>query len=173
MGPSLKDIGNLERYLQKHFNFEDLGSSVHISDTHNEAIIVGEMSLNANSVFFMNHHNGMTCEHVSLEIAQRKRLHEINPKSYLHSQSIMIDSGAVMSFFGLRKLNDIDLLFESEIEVNLLGERNGLFVDAHAFNTNCRSPLERAFGKYHITPDRTIADLFSSDPQNYFRYRFN
>ena len=151
--------------LRKHFNLNELKSSVHISDFHAEANIIGEMVLNDNSVMFMNRHKGQNCKEVSHEIAVRKSLKEAVPGVYLHTQDIMVDSGAVMSFFGLRKRTDIDILFQNKIDKSFLGWKNNILIEAHAFDKN-KLGNERAWGQEHITPTRSVNDLFT-DPQNY------
>ena len=45
-------------------------------------------------------------------------------------QTIMVDSGAVMALFGLRPRTDVDLLFYSETRAEILGERNGILIEA-------------------------------------------
>ena len=150
------EMDEFKMQLRKQFNLSEFKSSVHISDFHAEASIVGEMVLNDNSVMFMNRHEGQNCREVSHEIALRKSLKEVNPGLSLHTQDIMVDSGAVMSFFGLRERTDIDILFQNEIDKSLLGWKNNILVEAHKIESH---------GPIHGRPS---AELFSNT--SYFGY---
>ena len=154
--------------LRGHFNLPQIKSSVHIPDFHEEAVLMAEMTLNTNSVYFMNHHVGSSCFDISAELASRVNLKEVNPKSFVHRQDIMVDSGAVMSFFGLRPRTDVDILFLSEIDKKYLGKSNNILVEEHAFQSNVIDG-KRAWGHEHLTtggPVVSEADLFT-DPENY------
>ena len=151
--------------LRSHFALSNFKSSVHIPDHHEEAVLVAEMTLNSNSVLFLNRHDGTSCHEVACELATRMRMSAVNPASYVLPQTIMVDSGAVMSFFGLRKLTDVDLLFQGDLDESLLGAERGIFVDAHSFEYNRRVPTERAWGAEHLS-NCSARDLFS-DPKYY------
>jgi len=142
--------------LRKHFSLNEFKSSVHISDFHAEAAIIGEMVLNDNSVMFMNRHKGQNCKEVSRELALRKSLKEVNPGLYLHTQDIMVDSGAVMSFFGLRKRSDIDVISEHGVDTSLLGFKGKILVEEHKIKIH---------GPIHGRPS---TELFSNT--SYFGY---
>jgi antitoxin (DNA-binding transcriptional repressor) of toxin-antitoxin stability system len=164
----LNDMVACKDKLRKHFDLPRIKNSVHIADFHEEATLMAEMTLNPNSVYFLNNHIGNSCEDVSKELANRVEKKAINPGSFVHSQDIMIDSGGVMSYFGLRPRTDIDILFVSAIDETYLGNGNGIHIEAHAFESNKRKS-ERAWGQPHITAPGLInsaIDLFA-DPENY------
>ena len=96
------------------------------------------MVLNPNSVLFLNHHEGEHCQEVAKEVAVRLHLTAVIPESFVLPQDLMVDSRAVMSFFGLRKQQrtDVDLLFQGDIDESILGQRHGMLVEAHAFHSH-------------------------------------
>ena len=78
----------------------------------------------------------------------------------------MVDSGSVMSFFGIRPMTDLDLLFAQQVQRDILGWRNGTLVEHHAFPSNVLRG-EHSWGAYHFTGScKDELDLFS-DPANY------
>jgi len=122
--------------IRTYFDLAHQKSSVHIPDYHNETVLMSEMILNPNSVMFMNHHQGESCRRVAREIGRRLKLQEVNNDTYMLPQTMMIDSGAAMSFFGIRKTNDVDILFHGPINHSILGEHNGFHLSAHKFQSN-------------------------------------
>ena len=150
--------------LRSHFALSQPKSSVHIPDYHEESVLVAEMVLNPNSVVFLNRHDGDNCREVAKEVATRLHLTAVNPESFVLPQDLMVDSGAVMSFFGLRKRTDVDLLFQVDVDESILGNRHGILVEAHAFEHNVQN-AGRAWGTEHLV-DCTAQDLFA-DPRYY------
>ena len=144
--------------LRSHFTtVGDPKASVHSPDLQAEHMAHAEAVLNPNSVFYLNHHAGKECFLISSQLHRRR--HEPNT---LHD--IMVDSGAVMAYFGMRRRTDIDLLFLEKVDRKVLGGG----VAAHTFSYN-RPPRdhERAWGDPHFTGAvRNQWDLFY-DPQNY------
>jgi hypothetical protein len=72
------------------------------------------MILNNNSLHLIN--NGKEtnkCRHISSEISKRSLLSEIStlPGLYEPREDIMLDSGQVLEFYGIRKGTDVDILF--------------------------------------------------------------
>ena len=130
-----------------------------------QTIILAQMTLNDNSVMFLNKHVGESCLEVATELSTRYKLKPFVGTSWQFPSDLMIDSGAVMSFFGLRKRTDIDILFQNKIDKTLLGWKNNILIEAHAFDNN-KLGNGRAWGQEHITPTRSVNDLFT-DPQNY------
>ena len=149
--PLMKDTTVAKANIRAQYGIQK--SSVHVADTHAESKIIAEAVLNANSVQFLNRHDGNDCSVVANELAVRLEQSTVMPSMYLLPQTMMIDSGAVMSFFGLRPRTDVDVLFLSEVQNKLLGSRNGVLVEAHERNH---------FGIHGHTAD----DMFF-DPSNY------
>jgi hypothetical protein len=154
--------------LREHFNLSQIKSSVHIPDFHEEAILMAEMSLNPNSVHYMNNRVGSSCQEISEELALRRGVEPINPSSFVHEQGIMFDSGGVMSIFGLRPRTDIDILFQGEVDSRYLGDARGIHIEDHAFINNLLSGRGRAWGQEHLSadPKKSAADFFT-DPEYY------
>ena len=151
-------------------------SSVHIPIQHAEAVVVAEMVLNPNSVLFLNRHDGDTCQAVASELATLLKLSPENsasfvsppalqevhlqagtkvyPKTLVFPQDIMVDSGIVMSFFGLRKGGaDVDLVFFEMTRANVLGRRRGDLVETN--------------GHTHFKIRRHSSSELFFDPSNY------
>ena len=92
------------------------------------------------------------------------------PSLNLLPQTIMVNSGAVMSFFGLRPRTDVDILFWSDVKHQVLGLQNGISMEPHTFTTTNRGSKkwvwgERNWGDEHLV-GQTVDDLFY-DPTNY------
>ena len=124
------------------------------------------MVLNPNSVRFLIRHEGGSCQEVANEVATRLKLPPVNPASFVLPQDIMVDSGAVMSFFGLRNRTDVDLLFQGNVRKSTLGNHRGIQVEAHLFEGNRGAATGRAWGAEHLSNNCTAEDLFA-DPQYY------
>ena len=125
------DLEKCKTDIRNYFALANPKSAVHIPDYHNEAIIVSEMVLNPNSVLFLNRHHGDACRHVTSELGHRLHLSEVRPGLYVLPQTIMVDSGSVMAFFGIRKADDVDLRFHGPVNKSILGKRNGVEMSAH------------------------------------------
>ena len=154
--------------VRKHYGIAK--SSVHVSDTPHEAALVAEMVLNPNSRMYLNKHEGGGCSVVANEIAARLNVEPVMPSMFLLPQTIMVDSGAVMSFFGLRPRTDVDVLFLGDVNHNVLGNRNGMSIEPHTFATTNRGPGgwkwgQRDWGAEHLNGMNAI-DLFYN-PSNY------
>jgi len=133
--------------------------------THIQSIVLAQMTLNDNSIMFLNRHGGKNCKDVAYELASRFGLKPAVGTFFQFPSGIMIDSGAVMSFFGMRKRTDIDILFQNKIDKTVLGWENNILIEAHAFNSN-KIGNGRAWGEEHISPSRSVNDLFTN-PKNY------
>ena len=133
--------------------------------THIQTIVLAQMTLNDNSIMFLNRHDGNNCKDVAYEVASRLGLKPTVGTFFQFPSDIMIDSGAVMSFFGLRQRTDIDILFQNKIDKTVLGWGNNILIEAHAFNSN-KLGNGRAWGEEHISPTRSVNDLFTN-PENY------
>ena len=133
--------------------------------THIQTIVLAQMTLNDNSIMFLNRHDGKNCKDVAYELASRFGLKPAVGTFFQFPSGIMIDSGAVMSFFGMRKRTDIDILFQNKIDKTVLGWKNNILIEPHAFNSN-KIGNGRAWGQEHISPTRSVNDLFTT-PENY------
>ena len=168
--PNVEDYTAVKTQIRAHYGIQK--SSVHISDNHNEAILIAESVLNPNSVDFLNFHKDTSCSIVARELAKRLSLRSVMQSLYSLPQDIMVDSGAVMAFFGLRPRTDVDIIFENAVNHTILGKRNGLSVEPHTFKNTDRGTVlwnwgERDWGQEHFGGEcKDVADLFH-DPSNY------
>ena len=153
--------------LRSYFALVNSKSSVHIPDYHGEAVLIAEMVLNPNSMMFLNRHEGGSCQEEASNLARRLNLSPVNPESFVLPQDIMVDTGAVSSFFGLRNRTDVDLLYQGKLNKSLLGESRGISVEAHPFQTFRCVATERAPTKDLEHLSRCTVDDFFTDPQYY------
>jgi hypothetical protein len=161
----LKDCKNEIRMLYNDINFK---SSVHIPDTPHETLILAETILNNSSLQLIN--NGKhtyKCMDIMTEISKNSFLTPINtlPSLYQSRQDIMLDSGIVLDFYGIRKGTDVDILFLYNVDNTILGKYNGVQYQAHAFASNVVGDT-RPWGEDHLSSNVTKWDLFYY-PGNY------
>ena len=161
----LKDCKNEIRMLYNDINFK---SSVHIPDTPHETLILAEMILNNSSLQLIN--NGKhtdKCLDIVTEISKNSFLTPINtlPSLYQSRQDIMLDSGIVLDFYGIRKGTDVDILFLYNVDNTIIGKYNGVQYEAHAFASNVVGDT-RPWGEDHLSSNVTKWDLFYN-PGNY------
>jgi len=81
--------------------------SLHISDTHNEAVETGRLLFNANSIHFLNHARPRSLERFTPYLKQYK--------AWLYQESLnfehfCVDGSAIMAAYGLRDARDLDFL---------------------------------------------------------------
>ncbi|XP_053394329.1 uncharacterized protein LOC123523536 [Mercenaria mercenaria] len=167
---SNRDLVQCKNKVRKLYNDNIFKSTVHIPDTAEENLILAEMILNPNSIQFMNYaKNASDCKVIAKEVASRSSIASIKtlPGICMGRDDVMIDSGTVLGFFGLRKRTDVDLLFLHEVDKALLGNGHGISIQAHAFKNNSISK-GRAWGEDHFTDNGATDkwDLFYN-PKNY------
>jgi len=101
--------------------------SVHINDTHEETIRLGQLLLNTNSVHFLNN--------AQLKTFPRFQTHFDNYKKVLQQQRVdgeflCIDGSSVMAAYGMREARDLDYLhfnydnLEFDYPPELIGSHN-------------------------------------------------
>ncbi|XP_053394324.1 uncharacterized protein LOC123524936 [Mercenaria mercenaria] len=164
------DLVQCKHAIRKLYNDKVFKSTAHIPDNPEENLILSEMILNPNSLHFMNHAKNVSdCKLIAKEVASRSSIAPIStlPGICVGRDDVMIDSGTVLGFFGLRKRTDVDLLFLHKVDKALLGNDHGISIQAHAFKNNSISK-ERAWGEDHFsdTGPKDQWDLFY-DPINF------
>ena len=167
-GRSNTELKHCKHEIRMLYNDSNFKSSAHIPDTPHENLILAEMILNNSSLQLIN--NGKhtdTCLNIVTEISKNSFLSPINtlPGLYKSRQDIMLDSGIVLDFFGIRKGTDVDVLFLSNVDKTILGEFNGVQYQAHAFASNVVDDI-RPWGEDHLSSNKTKWDLFYN-PDNY------
>ena len=168
-GKSLADLNQCKFEIRKLYNDLNFKSAAHITDNSEESLILAEMILNPNSVDFLNYaENGNECQIIAKELAVRSAISPTNtlPNIYIGRDDFMFDSGSVLHLFNLRKRTDVDILFLYEVDEKILGKRNGIHINPHAFEENSFS-ARRAWGEDHFCQSvKTKWDLFY-DPATY------
>jgi hypothetical protein len=112
---SLDDVLEIKDKIRRKFNVGK--HSVHITDTKDEAVRVVRAVLNENGVHFLN--NAKPNKYLSVYnkiLKWKKTLIENN----INFNDSTLDSGMVLSVYGLREAKDIDFFVSGEVKV--LGE---------------------------------------------------
>ncbi|MCQ4230888.1 hypothetical protein M8P87_13645 [Pseudomonas stutzeri] len=91
--------------------------SIHITDTKDEAVRVARLVLNENSLHFLNYAKPNRYLSVHKKIASFRAYLERNS---INPEDIVLDSGVVLSIYGLREAADVDYLAPSEISLDVV-----------------------------------------------------
>lgn len=102
-GSDLKSLVNLKTKIRDLFKISN--HSIHITDTKEEAVYLGQVALNKNSIDLMNYGNPFVFTEFIKKLLIFKK--EVNKVGYSFDDFI-IDSGSILSLYGLRDTNDID-----------------------------------------------------------------
>ena len=168
-GKSLNEMKECKFEVRTLLNYRSFKSSAHIPDSPEESFILAQMILNPNSIQFLHHgHNGLDCLAIATEIATRSSLEPVPtlPGLYIDRDDVMIDSGSVMLIFNLRNRTDVDIIFLNDIDMKILGNKNGINIESHAFKTNAIDS-GRPWGEDHFSETvKSKWDLFY-DPRNF------
>jgi hypothetical protein len=98
--------------------------SIHITDTKEEALRVSKLVFNENSIHFLNHSNPNRFLSFHKKINEFKNFLKENK---MDSNKVVLDSGVVLSAYGLRKSKDIDFIALDDLNYE---NHNGL-IDNH------------------------------------------
>ncbi len=90
--------------------------SIHSTDNHNETIDMASLILNNNSINFLN--NGNPSKYPNM-IKKIKMFKDELIKANVNLNDVIIDSGTVLSMYGLRENNDIDFLINEHVSNKL------------------------------------------------------
>lgn len=147
------EADNLEKVLEAKKGIRDIlsvgNSSIHITDTHREAVELANMLLNANTIDFINSAQPDKCIGANRNIQMFIQRVEENG---LDIDDFAVDASTVLALYGLRKSNDLDYLSLSEEAYKV----NNEVIDNHDNHMSYYGGL-------------TKADLIY-DPSSYFRY---
>lgn len=102
-GNSLDDVLKIKDKVREIFNVGK--HSIHITDTKEEAIRVARVVFNDNSIHFLNYAkpNRYISTHTKID-----KFKEFIVKNELDVNDVVLDSGIVLSAYGLRESSDID-----------------------------------------------------------------
>lgn len=81
--------------------------SIHITDTKEEALRISKLVFNENSIHFLNHSNPNRFLSFHKKINKFKNFLKENK---IESENVVLDSGIVLSAYGLRESKDIDFI---------------------------------------------------------------
>ncbi|MCR9111234.1 hypothetical protein [Marivita sp. XM-24bin2] len=99
-------------------------SSVHITDTHAEAVEITQMLLNENSRHFLEHARPNQFSATRAKISQFKTYLRENE---IPSHSVAVDTGLVMGAYGLRPPNDIDVVSDRPLPAGPVEQHDGRY----------------------------------------------
>lgn len=122
--------------------YEIAKGSIHITDTHSEAVELSRLLLNANSRHFLDHARPMTFAQTRTQVEALRRYldgHCIPPSA------VAADTGMVLGAYGLRAPCDIDVISDRPLPAG---------------------PVEQHDGRYR---DVSVGDLLQ-DPAHHFSY---
>lgn len=143
---SLNEVLKIKDRIRDVFNVGK--HSIHITDTKEEAIRTAKVLFNNNSIHFLNHARPNRYLSTHAKIAKFKNFILENG---LNSQNIILDSGMVLSAYGLRESSDIDYLINDNSSVK-----------THDKELECHD-------EELVFHDKEKDDLIYN-PQNYFFY---
>ena len=98
--------------------------SIHITDTKEEALRISKLVFNENSIHFLNHSNPNRFSSFHKKITKFKNFLEENK---IDNNHVVLDSGVVLSAYGLRESKDIDFIAVDDLNYK---RRNSL-IDNH------------------------------------------
>jgi len=87
-------------------------SSIHISDTHDEAVEISRLLLNRNGRHFLNHGAPMRFDSTRRNTVTMRGFLSDNKIS---GRDVALDTGMVMGIYGLRAPNDMDVISDLEL----------------------------------------------------------
>jgi len=102
---SLEKVRKCKEKIRELFSVEN--HSIHVNDTHEQAIIAAQSFFVQNSIHFLNHAKPREFKNFLKFLEEYKNwIHENN----IDPEDLCIESGAVLSAYGIRDCGDIDFL---------------------------------------------------------------
>lgn len=124
---SLEKVRKIKSLVRERFNLEF--SSIHITDTKEEAVRIGQLIFNENAVHFLNFSNPWRFSRSRLLIDEFK---EYVSSCSIDFNDVVVDGSAVLSLYGLRECSDIDFFCSKDLpNKNQLFESHGDQIDYH------------------------------------------
>lgn len=131
---SLKEVLKIKENIRNTFNVGK--HSIHITDTHEEAIRTARTVFNGNSIHFLNY--AKPNNYISLH-NQIKLFKQYLEDNSIKSRTCILDSSITLSAYGLREASDIDYLSSTLNEIrkhNTKIESHDDELKHHKFNKN-------------------------------------
>ena len=112
---SLDDVRTIKENVRQVHNIGF--SSIHITDTKEEALRISRLVFNDNGLHFLNNATPYTFESIYNKLDMfKKYLQENN----INSEDIILDGSIVLTLYGIRKNEDIDYLLEDNQNIKIL-----------------------------------------------------
>lgn len=114
---SLDEVLKIKDKIRALFNVGK--HSVHITDTKEEAIRTARVVFNDNSVHFLNY------ARPNIHLSTHEKINSFNEfllKNNVNTIDVALDSGTVLSAYGLRESSDIDYFVDDNIKISVRGE---------------------------------------------------
>lgn len=143
---SLDEVKEIKDSVRKIFNLDK--HSIHITDTIEEVNQLTKLLFNDQAIHFLNNARPNKYKSFHKKLNQFREYITVNG---INAEDIVLDSGMVMSLYGLRESNDVDYLLKPDIE---LPKEDGIFSNHLDF-----------LKFYNHSVERLIYD-----PRNYFYY---
>lgn len=102
---SLEEVLSIKQKIRDIYNIGK--HSIHITDTQEESVRLSRWLFNGNSIHFLNHADPYKYTSTHLELNKLKRFIEQN---HLNARELLVDSGFLLSLYGIRESMDIDYL---------------------------------------------------------------
>lgn len=102
---SLEKVLSIKQNVRNLFNIDK--HSIHITDTKEEAIRVSRLLFNKNSVHFLNYADPYKFASSHSEF---NKFRNFTQENHFKNHQVLIDSGLLLSLYGLRESKDIDYL---------------------------------------------------------------
>jgi len=112
---SLEKVREIKEEVRKIYNIGF--SSIHITDTKEEAIRISRLILNKNGIHFLNYAKPNKIDFIKNELSEFKNFIANNN---IDSSEILIDSSFILSLYGLREAKDIDYLVDDNNKIKIL-----------------------------------------------------
>ncbi|CAM1370242.1 conserved hypothetical protein [Tenacibaculum litoreum] len=109
---NLKEVLKIKDSIRNIFNVGK--HSIHITDTKEEAVAAARMVLNDNSIHFLNYAkpNRYILTHKKID-----KFKNFLYKNNLTPTDVVLDSGIIMSIYGLRECSDVDYLINDNNKI--------------------------------------------------------
>lgn len=109
---SIEKVREIKEEVRKIYNIGF--SSVHITDTKEEAIRISQFILNKNGLHFLKYANPFKIKSLNKQLEVYQQFLEDNN---INNQDIVLDSSILLSLYGIREANDIDYLLADKFSI--------------------------------------------------------